>query len=146
MPHASSLLSWPRRLLMTVPHPAEEAYTAAGTLTLATRAGAEVHVLCATRGEAGKVAAGVDATPRTVGELRASELAAACRVIGAQPPRFLGYRDGTLAEVHLGEAVGEIVRAIREVRPQVVITLGPDGVYGHPDHIALHKLVMPAFR
>jgi len=136
----------PQRLLVIVPHPDDEAYSAGGTIARAARDGVEVHILCATRGEAGRVAPGLAATAKSVGDLRAAELAASCRVLGAQPPRFLPHRDGTLADVHLAEAVGEIVRIIRDLRPRVVITLGADGVYGHPDHIALHKLVTPAFR
>jgi N-acetyl-1-D-myo-inositol-2-amino-2-deoxy-alpha-D-glucopyranoside deacetylase len=136
-----------RRVLLGIfPHPDDEAYSAAGTMALAARAGAEVQVLCATRGEGGEISDPSLATPATLGDVRAAELAASCRVIGAHPPRFLGYRDGTLADVNLPEAVGRIVRVIRSVRPQVVITFGADGVYGHPDHVALHKLVMPAFR
>lgn len=133
-------------LLGIFPHPDDEAYSAGGTLALAARAGWRVHLLCATRGEGGESADPTLATPETMGAVRAGELAAACRVLGAQPPHFLGYRDGTLSDVDLPEAVGRIVRVIRQVKPRVVITLGPDGVYGHPDHIALHKLVTPAFR
>jgi N-acetyl-1-D-myo-inositol-2-amino-2-deoxy-alpha-D-glucopyranoside deacetylase len=136
---------WPR-LLLIVPHPDDEGYSAGGTLALAARAGAVVHVLCATRGEGGEIADPALATPETLPAVRAGELAAACRILGARPPRFLDYRDGMRAEVNLAEAVGVIVRAIRAVRPHVVITFGPDGVYGHPDHVALHKLVTPAFR
>lgn len=133
-------------LLGIFPHPDDEAYSAGGTLALAVRAGWTVHILCATRGEGGESADPMLATPETIGAVRSDELAAACRVLGAQPPHFLDYRDGTLSDVDLPEAVGRIVRVIRQVKPRVVITLGPDGVYGHPDHIALHKLVTPAFR
>jgi N-acetyl-1-D-myo-inositol-2-amino-2-deoxy-alpha-D-glucopyranoside deacetylase len=135
-----------RVLLAIVPHPDDEAYSMGGTLALAARQGTVVHVLCATRGEGGQSSDPALTTSEQVAGVRAEEMAASCRVLGAQPPRFLDYRDGELAGVHLPEAVGEIVRAIRAVRPHVVITLGEDGVYGHPDHIALHKLVMPAYR
>lgn len=135
-----------RVLLGIFPHPDDEAYTAGGTMAKAAAAGADVYVLCATRGEAGEIRDPALATPETLGEVRARELGVACAALGARPPRFLGYRDGTLSGVDLAEAVGQIVRVIRELRPRVVVTLGPDGVYGHPDHIALHKLVMPAFR
>jgi LmbE family N-acetylglucosaminyl deacetylase len=117
-----------------------------GALALAAQLGVQVHILCATRGEGGRSADATLVSPGMVGAVRADELSASCRVLGAQPPRFLPYADGGLAQVHLPDAVGEIVRIIREVQPQVVITLGADGVYGHPDHIALHKLVTPAFR
>ena len=117
-----------------------------GALALAARQGVAVHVLCATRGEGGKSTDPSHDSAGAVAGARVEELAASCRVLGARPPHVLSYPDGGLAEVHLPEAVGEIVRVIRAVRPRLVITLGPDGVYGHPDHIALHKLVTPAFR
>lgn len=135
-----------RRILAVFPHPDDESYTAAGTLAQAAAAGVEVHLLCATHGERGQILDPSLATPATLATVRAQELATACQAIGARPPRFLGYHDGELDRVDLPEAVGAIVQMIRAVRPQVVITLGADGVYGHPDHIALHKLVTPAFR
>ena len=133
-------------LLGIFPHPDDEAYAAGGTMAKAAAAGADVYVLCATRGEAGQIRDPRLATPETLGAVRERELHDACAALGIHPPRFLGYRDGTLTEVDLPEAVGRIVRVIRELRPHVVVTLGPDGVYGHPDHVALHKLVTPAFR
>jgi N-acetyl-1-D-myo-inositol-2-amino-2-deoxy-alpha-D-glucopyranoside deacetylase len=135
-----------RVLLAIVPHPDDEAYSMGGTLAVAARQGVDVHVLCATRGEGGQSSDPTLATPEAVAAARVAEMTEACRVLGARPPRFLDYRDGELSQVDLPEAVGEIVRAIRAVRPQVILSLGQDGVYGHPDHIALHKLVMPAFR
>jgi LmbE family N-acetylglucosaminyl deacetylase len=135
-----------RRLLAVVPHPDDESYSMGGALVLAARQGVSVHILCATRGEGGRSADPTLTSPESVGAVRADELAASCRVLGAQPPSFLPYADGSLSQVHLPEAAGAIVRVIRAVRPQLVITLGADGVYGHPDHIALHKLVTPAFR
>lgn len=135
-----------RRLLGIFPHPDDESYTAAGTMAKVAALGGEVTVLCATRGERGQITDPALAAPEALGQIRAQELAAACAAIGARPPIFLDYRDGELETVDLLEAVGAIVRVIRSTRPQVVITLGPDGVYGHPDHIALHKLVTPAFR
>jgi N-acetyl-1-D-myo-inositol-2-amino-2-deoxy-alpha-D-glucopyranoside deacetylase len=133
-------------LLAIVPHPDDEAYSMGGTLALAARQGAAVYVLCATRGEGGQTSDPALTTSEQVAGVRVEEMAASCRVLGVRPPLFLDYRDGELAGVNMTEAVGEIVQAIRAVRPHVVITLGEDGVYGHPDHIALHKLVMPAYR
>jgi N-acetyl-1-D-myo-inositol-2-amino-2-deoxy-alpha-D-glucopyranoside deacetylase len=133
-------------LLGIFPHPDDETYTAGGTMARAAAAGADVYVLCATRGEAGQVRTPGTATPATLAEVRARELHASCAALGIHPPLFLDYPDGGLGDVDLPEAVGRIVRVIRDLRPQVVITMGADGVYGHPDHVALHKLVTPAFR
>ncbi len=135
-----------RALLGIFPHPDDEAYTVAGTMAKAAADGVEVFLLCATSGEAGHDLTGCATTPGALAKVRRRELVAACAALGTHPPEFLGYRDGTLATLDLPEAVGRIVRVIRAVRPRVVVTLGPDGVYGHPDHIALHKLVTPAFR
>lgn len=135
-----------RVILAITPHPDDESYTVGGVLAKAVSEGHTAQVLCATRGEGGEIRRPGLATPESLGEVRARELAGACSALGAQPPHFLGYRDGTLSMLDLGEAVGRVVRVIRAVRPDVVVTLGPDGVYGHPDHIALHKIVTPAFR
>lgn len=136
-----------RRVLLGIfPHPDDEAYTAGGSMAKTAAAGADVYVLCATRGEAGQINDASLATSETLPSVRADELRASCAALGIHSPIFLDYRDGTLETVDLPEAVGRIVRVMREVRPDVVITLGADGVYGHPDHVALHKLITPAFR
>jgi LmbE family N-acetylglucosaminyl deacetylase len=51
----------------------------------------------------------------------------------------LDYQDGQLAIVNQGQAVGRLVRIIRELKPQVLVTFGPDGIYGHYDHIAAYR-------
>src|SRR5829696_4875919 len=129
-----------RVLLAIVPHPDDEAYSMGGTLALAAARGDEVHLLCVTRGQFGRADRDA-ASPEAVAAVRSAELAASCRVLGVRPPIFLDYRDGALDRVDLAEAAGAIVRVIRFLRPDVVLSLGADGVYGHPDHIALHKLV-----
>jgi N-acetyl-1-D-myo-inositol-2-amino-2-deoxy-alpha-D-glucopyranoside deacetylase len=133
-------------ILGIFPHPDDEGYSAGGTMARAAASGSDVYVLCVTHGESGQILDPSLATPNTLGAVRGRELGDACAALGIHPPRFLDYQDGTLPDVDLPEAVGRIVRVIRELRPRVVITLGADGVYGHPDHIALHKLVTPAFR
>lgn len=135
-----------RVLLAIFPHPDDESYTAAGTMAKAAAAGADVYLLCATRGESGQILDPALATPESLGAVREQELRNACVALGIQPPLFLDYLDGGLSTVDLPEAVGRIVRVIRALRPNVVVTMGEDGVYGHPDHVALHKLVTPAFR
>jgi LmbE family N-acetylglucosaminyl deacetylase len=72
-------------------------------------------------------------------------LRCACEIYGIHPPRFLDYPDGLLSIIHQGQAVGKLVRIIRELRPQVLITFGPDGIYGHYDHIAVHRWATIAF-
>ena len=123
----------PSRVLAIFAHPDDETFRCGGTLALLARRGARVHLLCATRGEAGVP----ELEPEQAGQIRQAELECACRALGLQPPRFLDYQDGALAQVDQEEAVSRIVAVVRELRPRVLLTWPPDGVSGHPDHIAI---------
>lgn len=129
-------------VLGVFPHPDDEAYAAGGALARAAREGVCVDILCATRGGQGQNYREGDT--RSLPQIRAEELACSCAALGARPPRFLDLEDGCLDRVDFPGVVAGIVRVIRELRPRVVVTLGADGVYGHPDHVALHRLVVAA--
>ena len=116
-------------------HPDDETYRAGGTLALLAQERAQVWVLCATRGEWGIP----KLRPEEAGEVRQAELECACRALGINLPRFLDYQDGTLSKVNEEQAIGQVVRAIRELRPQALLTWPPDGVSGHPDHVAVSR-------
>jgi LmbE family N-acetylglucosaminyl deacetylase len=120
-------------------HPDDEAFGTGGTLTKYAAEGCDVYLVTATRGEAGKIAEPGLATAANLPQVREQELRCACQVYGIHPPLFLDYMDGQLPIVHQGQAVGKLVRIIRELCPQVLITFGPDGIYGHYDHIAVHR-------
>ena len=120
-------------------HPDDEAFSTGGTLAKYAAEGCDVFLVMATRGKAGRIAEAELATPASLPYVRERELRCACESYGIHPPRFLDYQDGQLAIVNQGQAVGKLVRIIREIRPQVLITFGPDGVYGHYDHIAVHR-------
>ena len=111
----------------------------AGLLDLAAGGGARVHLVCATRGEQGVDWAAGD-PPRHLASVRSEELARSCLALGAEPPRFLDLRDGELAVASRGLAIAAIVDVLRDLRPDVLVTLGPDGAYGHADHIVLWEL------
>jgi LmbE family N-acetylglucosaminyl deacetylase len=100
----------------------------------------------ATSGDAGQIARPELATPTTLGQVREEELSRACRIYGINPPHLLRYPDGKTTMVNQKEAVGRIVELIRCWQPQIVITFGPDGVYGHYDHIAVHRWATIAVR
>jgi Uncharacterized proteins, LmbE homologs len=148
----------PRRLLAVMAHPDDETFGMGGTLAHYARAGVEVHLICATRGEVGEVDAERLEGYRSVGELREHELSCAAHVLGIQKTYFLGYRDSgmpgspenkhpqALCGAPVEEAAGKIAHLIREIRPQVVLTFDPIGGYMHPDHIAVHKATVLAFR
>ncbi len=138
-------LSEPLRVLGIFPHPDDEAYSCAGTLALLAEGGAEVQLLCATAGEAGQDLRPSESRYGVLGAVRMAELAQSCKTLGLPPPRFLGLADGALGTVNFPEVVGQIVSEIRRMRPHLVLSLGEDGVYGHPDHLALFRLVLAAF-
>lgn len=131
------------RLLAFIPHPDDESYSFGGTIALAARAGWDCYVECASFGERGKRHDGGDTTPNGVAEAREAELEASCRMLGANPPRFWGLPDGELRH-HRGEH-RRITATINRIRPDLLLSLGPDGAYGHPDHIALHRWVTEAW-
>lgn len=126
-------------LMAVFAHPDDEAFGTGGTLTKYAAEGCDVHLVTATRGEAGEIADSDLATSADLPLVREQELRCACGIYGIHPPRFLDYADGLLPLIHQGQAVGRVVRLIRELKPQVVITFGPDGIYGHYDHIAVHR-------
>jgi len=130
-------------LLAFTPHPDDEAYAFGGLIALASRAGWTCHIECATYGEHGERHDGGPLNPNALADTRATELEASCRILGAEPPEFWGLPDGEL-RFHRGEQQ-RIASRIRAFEPALILSLGPDGVYGHPDHIALFHWVTQAW-
>ncbi|MBN1440843.1 MAG: PIG-L family deacetylase [Anaerolineales bacterium] len=145
-----------KRLLAVFAHPDDESFGAGGTLALYAARGAQVHLICATRGELG------EAPPdrqgfATVAEMRESELHCAGRILGLAGIHFLGYRDSgmpgaadnrhprALAAAPRSEVARNTAGLIRQLRPQVIVTFDPVGGYFHPDHIAAHRAAVDAF-
>lgn len=129
-------------MLAIFAHPDDESYRAGGALALLAREGAQVWVLCATRGEQGIL----ELAPEETGQVRQTEMECACRALGIEKPCFLDYQDGTLSQVDEESAVGQVVRAIRKLRPQALLTWHPSGVSGHPDHVAVSRWTEKAFQ
>jgi LmbE family N-acetylglucosaminyl deacetylase len=130
-------------LLAFIPHPDDESYSFGGLIALAANAGWDCFVQCASYGEKGKRHDGGRTTPNDVAEAREAELVASCAVLGANEPVFWGLPDGEL-RLHRGEHA-RIAGLVRTLRPDVMVTLGADGAYGHPDHTSLHRWVMDAW-
>ncbi|HEV2236974.1 MAG TPA: PIG-L family deacetylase [Ktedonobacterales bacterium] len=137
MSHHTSLSDRPLRLLGVFAHPDDEVFCAGGALAEWDTAGGETMVLSATRGEAGQIQDAHAATRQTLGQVRERELLVACARLGVGRVTCLDYSDGTLADVDADELAHAVADAIRDFRPDVVVTFGPDGGYGHPDHIAI---------
>jgi LmbE family N-acetylglucosaminyl deacetylase len=125
-------------------HPDDEAFGLGGSMARYTAAGRYVALVCATRGEAGEIADPALATHETLGRVREGELRAAAAAVGVRDVTFLDYLDGHLAEADAEEAVGRIVQQLRRLRPAVVVTFAANGIYGHPDHMAIHRLTLAA--
>jgi len=144
-------------LLAVLAHPDDETFGMGGTLALYARRGAQVHLVCATRGEAGTVSPEHLQGYENIAQLREAELRCAASHLGLAEVQFLGYRDSgmagspenrhpeALASANLKQVVERVTKHIRRVRPQVVITFDPAGGYGHPDHIATHQATVEAF-
>ena len=128
-------------LLAIFAHPDDESNAAGGTLARYACEGTDVTLVSATRGELGIPSL----MPAAAGALRELELRAAGAVLRARQVRFLGYHDGELAGMDEKEAVARVVALLRELKPQVIITFGPDGISGHPDHVAVSRWVTAAF-
>ena len=135
----------PKSFLAVFAQPEDEFFGTAGIYRRYADQGINTALICATRGEVGEISDPSLATPETLGQVRERELRDACQIMGIADLSFLDYRDGTLAQADEVEAVGRIVYHMRRLRPQVVVTFDAKGGYGHPDHIAIHKLTISAF-
>jgi LmbE family N-acetylglucosaminyl deacetylase len=133
------------RILAVFAHPDDETFLAGGTLAKYAARGGGVFLLCATHGEAGRRGEYDHLSKEQFARLRQQELEAAARALGIQRPLFLDCADQQLAQDCWASATQETIRAIRRIRPEVVITFGPDGISGHPDHVALSQIVTTAF-
>ncbi|MCJ7605920.1 MAG: PIG-L family deacetylase [Dehalococcoidales bacterium] len=140
-------------------HPDDESFGIGGTLVQYTAAGYRAYYICGTRGEVGLD----DPSPanlrgfESVGDLRWHELECAAEVLGLSGVRWLGYRDSGMpgspdnthpdafAAAPVEEAAGRVVKILRELKPEVVITHDPIGGYRHPDHIAAHNAAVKAY-
>lgn len=133
------------RLLGVFAHPDDEVFCAGGALARHMAEGGEAMVVSATRGEAGQIRDAAVATRRTLGEVRTRELHEACRRLGVQHVRLLDHVDGTLRDSDPGVLAADVAGLIEEFRPDTVVTFGPDGAYGHPDHVAVSRATTDAF-
>jgi LmbE family N-acetylglucosaminyl deacetylase len=125
-------------------HPDDEAYLMAGTALAAAAAGSTVACLTATAGGAGE-SADEDRWPTArLEEIRRGELAASLAILGITDHRYLNLADGGLADVDPADGVAMVSAAIERVRPDTILTFGPDGMTGHLDHITVGNWAVKA--
>jgi N-acetyl-1-D-myo-inositol-2-amino-2-deoxy-alpha-D-glucopyranoside deacetylase len=147
-----------RTMVFIGAHPDDETFGLGGTLALYASRGVNCYYICGTRGEAGMDDPDADLKGfGSVGELRWHELECATGLLEMKGVYWLGYRDsgmpGTPDNDHpdafcrapVEEVAGKVVKLLRELKPQVVITHDPIGGYRHPDHIAAHNAAVEAY-
>jgi len=133
------------KLMCILALPDDESLSTGCALARCAAEGIETSLVMATRGERGWFGpADEHPGPTALGRMRTAELSGAAQALGLRRVTFLDYLDGDLDQADPAEAIGKIVFQIRRVRPQVVVTFGPDGIYGHPDHIAISQLTTAA--
>ena len=135
----------PMRILVVYAHPDDESFGPSAVLAKYAREGATIRGLFATRGEHGNSDLEPVPSPEELGRLRERDLRDAAAVIGFTGLDVLAYEDGTLPRVPERELEDRVMEAIRHGRPEVVITFGPGGITGHPDHLAIHRAATAAF-
>ena len=150
--------------MLAFPHPDDESFGPGGTIAKYAREGVDVHYVCATRGEVGTVEPELlkpyEHLPedQQLGALRGQELRCAADILGLTGLHYLGYRDSGMTgspdnqhprafiNADPDQVTGQLVKIIRSIRPQVIVTFDPFGGYGHPDHIFIHHRTTEAFR
>ncbi len=159
------MLTAPPRLLLVHAHPDDESLWTGGTIARYAAAGVQVTLVTCTLGEEGEVIPdslaqlGAHAADQ-LGGYRVAELRAACAALGVSDHRYLGgmgrWRDSGMAGVaanqhprafaggDFDEQTAALASILQDVRPQVVVTYGPDGGYGHPDHVRAHEITVAA--
>ena len=146
-----------KTLLAVLAHPDDESFGLGGTLALYASKGYDVYYVCATLGEAGTVDEEYLKGFKDTAEMRTNELMCAAKELGLKEVFFLGYRDSGMpgmednkhpnAQINapIEEVAGRVVKYIRKLKPDVVLTFDPIGGYKHPDHIHIHKATVLAF-
>jgi len=144
-------------ILAVLAHPDDESFGMGGTLALYAQRGADVYLACATRGEVGAADPEHMQGFTSVAEMRESELRCAAGHLGLKEVFFLGYRDsgmpGSPENQHpdaqvahpVEEVAVKVLKYIRELKPDAIITFDPIGGYRHPDHIHIHNATVLAF-
>ncbi|MDW3646938.1 MAG: PIG-L deacetylase family protein [Bacteroidia bacterium] len=136
-----------KKLMAVFAHPDDESLMMGGALAKYAAEGVETYLLMATRGERGRFGVnggkpGID----IVGKVREQELRNAARELQMTEVSFLNYLDGDLDKSDPQEIISRIAMHIRRLQPQVVVTFGPDGAYGHPDHVAISQFTTAAIQ
>ncbi len=135
-----------KKMLLVFAHPDDESFSVAGTVAKYVKAGWQVDLICATRGEAGDSGPYEKASDEHLGMIRQKELEGSATLLGISSVTFLGYKDGKLAEEQPGELEDKIYLKMEELVPDCVITFDTAGGSNHPDHIKICYATTFAFQ
>ena len=147
-----------RRLLISMAHPDDESFGLGGLIAKYVAEGVDVYLICSTDGGAGTVLPEFLEEYESISDLRQAELDCAAAILGFKQVFNLGYKDSGMMNSESSkdpacswqapreEMTRKVVEILREVKPQVVITFNRYGGYGHPDHIAIQRATVDAFR
>jgi LmbE family N-acetylglucosaminyl deacetylase len=124
-------------LLLVLAHPDDESMGTGGLILRHTRAGIATHLVCATYGEAGWMDKPPGAKKEDLTEIRAKELEEAAAALALTGVELWDYPDGGVSASDQQQITQRIWEEISKRRPRAVVGWGPDGGYGHPDHIAM---------
>jgi N-acetylglucosamine malate deacetylase 2 len=136
-------------ILVVIAHPDDEVF-ASGTICLCAEKGFRIAFVCATDGEGGSCDLILSKPDLSLGEIRRQELMLSARILGASEVCFLGQPDSALPDAE-GEGswdepslISTLGNVIRQHNPQLILTHGPHGGYGHPAHRLLYRCVATA--
>lgn len=147
-----------RRILLSLAHPDDESFGSGGMIARYVAEGAEVYLICATNGDVGTVSPEKLEGYSSIAELRLAELDCASEKLGFKKVFKFGIKDSGMMNSETSkdpaclwqapqvEVTRRVVEVIREIRPQVVMTFNKYGGYGHPDHIAIQRATVEAFK
>jgi LmbE family N-acetylglucosaminyl deacetylase len=135
----------PLKLLCLLAHPDDESLGLGGILAKYGAEGIETYLVTGTRGEQGWFGPPEENPgPEALGAIRERELRRAAEVLRLREVTLLNYCDGELAEADQAVLLRQLAGHIRRVRPDVIVTFDHNGVYGHPDHIAMTRAATAA--
>jgi LmbE family N-acetylglucosaminyl deacetylase len=146
----------PHTLVTFHAHPDDEAIATGGTMAKAAAAGHRVVLVVATKGEEGEVAEGFLLPGEALWERRVKETHAAAELLGVSRVEFLGYVDSGMMgtptndvpecfwKADPDEAARRLAAILEEEHADVLTAYDENGVYGHPDHIQVHRVGMRA--
>src|SRR5262245_39187391 len=156
VPTSAMAQTTPRTLVAVLAHPDDEG-AAGPVLARYAREGVQVHLIVATNGEQG-----VGSNPEflraqsitageALGRIRTEEARCSAMALGAKPPILLGFPDGKLGDYISDRTLvysltDKLAAEIQRLHPDALVTWGPDGGTGHPDHRIVSNLVTQLVR